>query len=148
MKLRIKLLASILSIFCVLLLASCGKNESHKLQFTIPAGTSEIFVFSNQEISPTGSKITLSTDTEVVIKFSQVREENAYEMITEPLVQGTPVEIPLEKDTWYKIGVTIESPLDVDTVVNIKVSGIKVRDESSIPTGEATSDIISQETAS
>lgn len=140
-----KIFAFILVIISLLLLASCGNKEGNIFHFSIPAGTSETFVFSNQEISPTGSKITLSTDTEVVIKFSQVREENAYEMITEPLVQGTPVEIPLEKDTWYKIGVTIESPLDVDTVVNIEVSGIKVRDESSIPTGVATSDIISQE---
>ena len=140
-----KIFAFILVIISLLLLASCGNKEGNIFHFSIPAGTSETFVFSNQEISPTGSKITLSTDTEVVIKFSQVREENAYEMITESLVQGTPVEIPLEKDTWYKIGVTIESPLDVDTVVNIEVSGIKVRDESSIPTGVATSDITSQE---
>ena len=91
-------------------------------------GNSENFVFSDQEISPTGSKITLSTDTAVVLKLSQVREENSYELTTS-LMQGTSIEVPVEKDTWYKIGVTTESPSDVNTVVNVEIGGVEVRIE-------------------
>lgn len=123
-----KVIAMILVVTSLLLLASCGKTESYKIQFTIPVGNSENFVFSNQEISPTGSKITLSTDTAVVLKLSQVREENSYELTTS-LMQGTSIEVPVEKDTWYKIGVTTESPSDVNTVVNVEIGGVEVRIE-------------------
>ena len=124
-----KVLAMVCVVMSLFLLASCGKNENYNIQFTIPAGSSEIFVFSDQEISPTGSKITLSTDTAVVVKLSQVREENSYELVTKQLVPGTPIEIPVEKNTWYKIGVTIESPSDVDTVVSVEIDGVEVRIE-------------------
>ena len=124
-----KVLAMVLVVMSLFLLASCGNNESYKIQFTIPAGSSEIFVFSDQEISPTGSTITLSTDTAVIVKLSQVREENSYELVTKQLVPGTPFEIPVEKNTWYKIGVTIESPSDVDTDVSIEIDGVEVRIE-------------------
>ena len=123
-----KVIAMILVVTSLLLLASCGKTESYKIQFTIPVGNSENFVFSYQEISPTGSKITLSTDTAVVLKLSQVREENSYELTTS-LMQGTSIEVPVEKDTWYKIGVTTESPSDVNTVVNVEIGGVEVRIE-------------------
>ncbi|MBO5260151.1 MAG: hypothetical protein J6B26_07200 [Agathobacter sp.] len=123
-----KVIAMILVVTSLLLLASCGKTESYKIQFTIPVGNSENFVFSDQEISPTGSKITLSTDTAVVLKLSQVREENSYELTTS-LMQGTSIEVPVEKDTWYKIGVTTESPSDVNTVVNVEIGGVEVRIE-------------------
>ena len=123
-----KVIAMILVVTSLLLLASCGKTESYKIQFTIPVGNSENFVFSDQEISPTGSNITLSTDTAVVLKLSQVREENSYELTTS-LMQGTSIEVPVEKDTWYKIGVTTESPSDVNTVVNVEIGGVEVRIE-------------------
>ena len=123
-----KVIAMILVVTSLLLPASCGKTESYKIQFTIPVGNSENFVFSDQEISPTGSKITLSTDTAVVLKLSQVREENSYELTTS-LMQGTSIEVPVEKDTWYKIGVTTESPSDVNTVVNVEIGGVEVRIE-------------------
>ena len=123
-----KVIAMILVVTSLLLLVSCGKTESYKIQFTIPVGNSVNFVFSDQEISPTGSKITLSTDTAVVLKLSQVREENSYELTTS-LMQGTSIEVPVEKDTWYKIGVTAENPSDVSTVVNIEIDGVEVRIE-------------------
>ena len=44
-------------------------------------------------------------------------------------MQGTSIEVPVEKDTWYKIGVTTESPSDVNTVVNVEIGGVEVRIE-------------------
>ena len=44
-------------------------------------------------------------------------------------MQGTSIEVPVEKDTWYKIGVTAENPSDVSTVVNIEIDGVEVRIE-------------------
>jgi hypothetical protein len=124
-----KVLAMVLVVMSLLLLASCGNHESYKIQFTIPAGSSETFVFSDQEISPKSNTITLSTNTAVVVKLSQVREENSYELVTKQLVPETAFEIPVEKNTWYKIGVTIESPSDVDTVVSVEIDGVEVRIE-------------------
>lgn len=124
-----KILVMVLVIMSLLLFASCGKSDSCKIEFTIPAGNSETFIFSDQEISPIGNEITLSTDTEAVVKFSQIREEDSYELITESLAQGTMIEIPLEKNTWYKIGLTVENPSEEDIVVSVEINGAQMRAE-------------------
>ena len=85
-----KLIALVLALVCVLTLASCGKNDTYKIKIIVPAeSTEEIvyqedFVYSEEEISPTGNKITIYSgeglgDTEVVLKPISVKEENAYE---------------------------------------------------------------------
>lgn len=115
------------------------KNEkSYDIRITIPANTmgevvyQEQFICSDEEISPTGNKIKISSgkglgDTEVVLKPIEVKEENAYEPTY--LTPGMPVEMEVEKCAWFKIGVNMQNPTDEDIDVYVTVTGIELRIE-------------------
>ena len=67
-----KLIALVLVLVCVLGLVGCGKNDTYKLRITVPAGSMEAFVYSDEEISAIGKKITISSgeglgDAEVLL---------------------------------------------------------------------------------
>lgn len=60
------------------------KQDSFRLRIVVPAGSQAPFVYADEEISPLGNTITLTSgdglgDTEVVLKTVQVRTETAYE---------------------------------------------------------------------
>ena len=133
-----KLIALVLSLVCVLCLVACGKNDTYKIKITVPAGSTEEiiyqedFAYSDEEISPTGNTITISSgeglgDTEVVLQPIEVKEENAYEPTY--LTPGMPVKMDVEKGAWFKIGVNVQNPTDTDIVVYVEVEGIEVRIE-------------------
>ena len=133
-----KLIVLILTLVCVFSLASCRKNDTYKIRIVIPAGTTEEFiyqedfVYSDEEISPTGNKIIISSgdglvDTEVVLKPIEVKEENAYEPTY--LTPGMPVEMDVEKGAWFKIGVSMQNDTDTDRIVYVEVEGVEVRIE-------------------
>ena len=133
-----KLITLCLALIFIFTLASCGKNDTYKIRITIPAGSTEEiiyqedFVFSDEEISPTGNTITISSgdglgDTEVVLKPIEVKEENAYEPTY--LTPGMPVEMDVEKGAWFKIGVAMQNDTDSDIVVYVEVKGVEVRIE-------------------
>ena len=54
-------MALVLVLVCVLGLVGCGKNATYKVRITVPAGSTEEFVYSEEEIRATGKKITIST---------------------------------------------------------------------------------------
>ena len=133
-----KLIALVLLLVCVLCLVACGKNDTYKIKITVPAGSTEEiiyqedFAYSDEEISPKGNKITISSgeglgDTEVVLKPIEVKEENAYEPTY--LTPGMPVEMDVEKGAWFKVGVNMQNPTDTDIVVYVEVKGVEVRIE-------------------
>ena len=125
-----KLIALVLALVCVLTLASYGKNDTYKIKIIVPAeSTEEIvyqedFVYSEEEISPKGNKITIYSgeglgDTEVVLKPVSVKEENAYEPTY--ITHGLPVEMDVEKGAWFKVGINMRNNTDKDKVVYIEV---------------------------
>ena len=133
-----KLLALVFVLVCVFGLVGCGKNDTYKVRITVPAGSTEEiiyqedFAYSDEEISPKGNTITVSSgeglgDTEVVLKPIEVKEENAYEPTY--LTPGMPVEMDVEKGAWFKIGVNMQNPTDTDIVVYVEVKGVEVRIE-------------------
>ena len=133
-----KLIALVLTLVSVLCLVACGKNDTYKIKITVPAGSTEEiiyqedFAYSDEEISPTGNTITISSgeglgDTEVVLKPIEVKEENAYEPTY--LTPGMPVKMDVEKGAWFKIGVNVQNPTDSDIIVYVEVKGIEVRIE-------------------
>ena len=133
-----KLIALVLSLVCVLCLVACGKNDTYKIKITVPAGSTEEiiyqedFAYSDEEISPTGNTITISSgeglgDTEVVLKPIEVKEENAYEPTY--LTPGMPVEMNVEKGAWFKVGISMRNPTDEDITVYVEVKGVEVRIE-------------------
>lgn len=111
-------------------------QKEYQIRITIPAGrTEEIiyqeqFCFSDEEVSPTGNKIIISLgegigDTEVVLKPIEVKEENAYEPTY--ITPGMPVEMDVEEDAWFKIGVNMQNPTTEDIDVYISVRNVEVR---------------------
>lgn len=115
-----------------------NKEKSYDIRITIPAGTmdeivyQEGFIYSDEEISPIGNKIRISSgkglgDTEVVLKPIEVKEENAYEPTY--LTPGMPVEMEVEKGAWFKIGVNVQNLTDEDIDVYVTVTGVKLRIE-------------------
>ena len=130
----------VLAVIACVVVAVCfltnPKQDSYTLRIVVPAGSTEEivyqedFAYSDEEISPTGNKITISSgeglgDTEVVLKPIEVKEENAYEPTY--LTPGMPIEMDVEKGAWFKVGVNIQNPADKDIIVYVKVEGVKVR---------------------
>lgn len=111
-------------------------EREYQIRITIPAGSTEEivyqedFFYSDEEISPTGNKITLSLgegvgDTEVVLKPIEVKEENAYEPTY--ITPGMPVKMDVEKGAWFQIGVNMQNPTEEDIDVYVSVQSVEVR---------------------
>ncbi len=148
-KTRTVLFAAVL----VLLLASCGRRQTiETVTIRIPAGNTtdfvytdeggsssghkltvspdSEFVYTDEEISPSGRKLTVSLDPEVgeaavVLKPTEVKEENAYEPIY--LTAGMSAEIEVEKGAWFQVGLAVPNPSNEEIQVQLKVKGIGER---------------------
>ncbi len=128
----------IIGIILIVVIAILGvaffltREKKHNIRITIPAGSSETFVYSDTEISPKNNNITITSgdglgDCEVVLKTVEVQEENAYEPTY--LTRGMPVKMDVEKGAWFKIGVNIQNPTDEDIDVYVNVSNVDLRIE-------------------
>ena len=130
-----KLIPLVLTMIFVLALSGCGKNDTYKIRITVPAGSAEEFVYSDEEILATGKKITISTgdglgDTEVILSPVNENVETGY--VATYLTPGMPVEFDAVKGEWFKIGVNMQNQTDEDIVVYVEVKNVEVRisDES------------------
>lgn len=75
MKKKILILGIVIIVMmcCLGILLLVGNEKSYDIRITIPAGSTEDFIYSDEEISPIGKKIKISSgkglgDTEVVLK--------------------------------------------------------------------------------
>lgn len=111
-------------------------EKEYQIRVIIPAGSTEEmvyqddFFYSEEEISPTGNKITISLgegigDTEVVLKPIEVKEENAYGPTY--ITPGMPIKMDVEKGAWFKIGVNMKNPTPEDIHVYVEVRDVEVR---------------------
>lgn len=109
-------------------------GKKYNIRITIPAGSTEAFIYSDEEISPRGNTITLYAgegmgDGEIELKPVEVKEENAYDEPTY-ITPGMPVKMKAEKGAWFKIGVNnMQNPSGKDIVVYITVSDVDIRIE-------------------
>ncbi len=128
-----KYVAMILTIIMVLSLGGCGNKQTEfDIKITVPAGSTEAFVYSHEEISPLKDVITISSgeglgDTEIVLLPVEVKEKTAYEPTY--LTPGMPVEMDVEKGAWFKVGISIQNPTDEDIVKYVTIEGVEVRIE-------------------
>ena len=140
MKKRIILLFTLISLLAFVGCSSHG--ERHTLEFTIPAGFTDAFAFSDkaldydtfiysaEEISPTGKTLTLKagagySSVPVILKVVECQEENAYEPIL--LAHDKPVTINVEKGAWFQIGIALDNPADVPIAASVIVENVEVR---------------------
>lgn len=133
-----KTMPFVLVLFAVFTFSGCGQQTDFNIGIKIPAHTSndfmyqEDFIYSDEEISPTGKEITISAgkglgDTEVVLMPVEVEEENAYEPVY--LTPGAPVKMDVEKGAWFKIGVAVKNETDEEITVYVNVEDVTVRVE-------------------
>ena len=123
-------MALLLALVCALSLGGCGnKGNSYTIEIVIPAGSTEAFVYSDEDISPQRNTLTISAGAgisamEVILKTVAVKEENAYEPAT--LTQKEPVKMDVEKGGWFKIGVGMQNPSDRNITVAVKVENVDI----------------------
>ena len=127
-----KLITLVLVLLSVLSLVGCEKNGTYKVRITVPAGSTETFVYSDEEILATGKKITISSgeglgDTEVILLPVNENVETGY--VAEYLTPGMPVEFDAVQGEWFKIGVSMQNDTDTDKFVYVEVEGVEVRIE-------------------
>lgn len=110
------------------------REKSYDIRIVIPAGSTETFIYSDEEISPKGSTITLYAgegmgDGEIVLKPIEAKEENVYKPTY--ITPGLPVKIDVEKDAWFKLGVSNrQNSSGDDAIVYITISNVDVRIEA------------------
>lgn len=133
-----KIMSFVLVLAVVLSFTGCGKYQEHQIKITIPAGTTEEFVYqedfiySEEEISTNKDTLTVSVgdglgDMQIVLAPTYCEEENAYEAMS--ITPGSPVEIDVEKGAWFKIGIAMQNDTDKDIMVDVTVSNVIVRVE-------------------
>ena len=123
-------LITVMAILCIMFFIT--REKTYSIRITIPAGSSEEFVYSDTEISPKNNKITITSgaglsDCEIILNKIEVKEENAYKSTY--LTHGMPVKMNVEKDNWFKIGVNIQNHTDEDIDVYLNVSNVYLRIE-------------------
>lgn len=127
-----KIMAVILILACVLSLVGCGENNTYKIRITIPTGSTEKFVYSDEEVLATGKKITIWSgeglgDTEVILQPVDETIKTGY--VATYLTHGMPAEFEAVKDEWFKVGISMQNNTDTDKIVYVEVEGVEVRIE-------------------
>ena len=129
-----RIIVFLLIVAFVISFVGCNNNENkHTIEIIIPAGSTEAFVYSTDEICPIGNKITVSAgagliDTEVMLM--PVNDNITTGYAATYLTQGMPVEFDTENvnDEWFKIGVSVQNDSERGPIaVEVEVEGVEVR---------------------
>ena len=124
-----KLIALLL--VCALALAGCGK-DTFAISITVPAGSQGEFVFADEEICPTGKKITVSCGEGLEaaeVLLAPVDEAVTAGYVNTPIAPGTPATFDTSSGDWLKVGVNVANDTDEDKIVWVEISGVEVRIE-------------------
>lgn len=126
-----RIICALMALLAVILTASCAESRKYDIRITVPTGSTEPFVYSDEEISPLKKTFTVMSgeglgDTEVILLPVEVREENAYDEATY-ITPGLPVKLKAEKGGWFKIGISMQNPTDEDITVYVTAYGVDVR---------------------
>lgn len=129
MKKKIFIIVSIIIIIAITIGVYLCKQRrtSFDISITIPAGSQEEFLYSDEIICPIGDTITIWAgenlgDTTVVLQPVKVKEKTAY--TPEYLTHGMPVKIDVEKGAWFKVGISMQNNGTDDIQKYVTVDGI------------------------
>ena len=128
-----KHLIIILMLIGFLILIACGESNKYEIEILVPEGSTEAFVYSEEEIRATGNQITIWSgaglgDTEVILKPVNEKVETGY--VAEYLTSGMPVKLDAVKDEWFKIGVAVQNDSDRGPIaVSVEVEGVEIRNK-------------------
>lgn len=123
----------VVAIAVCMIMAVCfltNPTKEYRIRVTIPAGSTESFCYSDEEICPKGKTLTLYAgeglgDAEIILLPVEVREENAYEATY--ITPGMPVKMDVEKGAWFKIGVNMQKSSEDNCDVYVCVKNVEVR---------------------
>lgn len=126
-----KRIFAFLAVALVLLTTGC-QSTSTEINITVPAGNTNEFIYTDQEISPKRDKFKMSikegaSEAGAVLKTVQVKEKTEYEPFY--LQRNIPTEVTAEKGGWFKIGIALNNSTDKDITVTLKLDGVNVRIE-------------------
>lgn len=104
-----------------------NRQTTFDISITVPAGSQEDFVYSDEIICPIGDTITISAgenlgDTTVVLLPVKVKEKTAYEPTY--LTHGMPVKVDVEKGAWFKVGISMQNNGTEDIEEYVTVDGV------------------------
>lgn len=127
-------------------------ENTFNVKIVIPAGGEGTIYYSEEEISPLGGRIILSSgdglgDTEVVLISGNITgapEGKTYGPTY--MTPGMPVKMDVERGTWYRIGVAMSNPTDKDLIVYVQAKRVNLRiadiaDSSEIPVANDQSNL-------
>ena len=120
-----------LCLIFVLALAGCRK-DTFAIAITVPAGSQGEFVFADEEICPSGKKITVSCgeglgETEVLL--APVDEAVTAGYVNTPIAPGAPAAFDTAPGAWLQVGVNVTNDTAEDKIVWVEVTGVEVRIE-------------------
>ena len=128
-----KHLIIILMLIGFLIIIACGESNKYEIEILVPEGSTEAFVYSEEEIRATGNQIKIWSgaglgDTEVILKPVNEKVETGY--VAEYLTRGMPVKLDAVKDEWFKIGVAVQNDSDRGPIaVSVEVEGVEIRNK-------------------
>lgn len=104
--------------------------REYQIRVTIPAGSTERFSYSDEEVCPKGSTLTVYAgeglgDAEIVLLPVESKENKVYAPTY--ITPGMPVKFETEKGAWYKIGLNVQNPADENRDVYVSVNHVDVR---------------------
>ena len=120
-----------LFLVCVLALAGCGK-DTFAISITVPAGSQGEFVFADEEICPTGKKITVSCGEGLgaaEVLLAPVDETVTAGYVNTPIAPRAPATFDVDPGVWLKVGVNAVNDTAEDVTVWVEVTGVEVRIE-------------------
>ena len=110
-------------LLCFLVLTACG-NQTYRLEILIPAGSTEAIFLAEEEICPKGQKITVSASEPVDVMLDPVNT-TLTGFLPKP-VDGA-VKLDAVQGQWFRIGVVVDTPANVDRTITLQVRGVTVR---------------------
>ena len=110
------------------------KPERYTFRITIPAGTQERFVYSEEEFRATKNTVRIWLngglgDTEVLLTPVEETMETGYTAAY--LTQGMPAEFDADKRIWLRVGVKAQNTTDEDITAYLTVENAEIRGRSS-----------------
>ena len=113
-----------LAAFC---LTGCKKDEIFEISIRIPAGSTEMFVFADEEICSSKDKIVITaidgiSDTEILLEPVKSNLDVGYKPTY--LTMGMSTELFVEKGGWYRIGINKQNISDKELIVKLKIENV------------------------
>ena len=117
-------------LLAVLMLAGCGKQQTYRVQITVPAGSEMAFYFSEEQIAAVGKKITISAGQELgntEVLLCPVSDTVTPGYVATVLTSGKPVTFDADVGVWFTVGLRLQNDTDAAKTFSVEVSGVEVR---------------------